>query len=210
MDGFIIFFRNILSGPLYIVAVVIAIILIFACIGYLAEKGLNEKKIASQYVEADSVVIDHPTGSNMVADITAPIDVSSSVPDVSVPIDISNNVKEEVPSVTEVMPVIDPSMNAVDTFPTGFSNVGQLNGVNEIPEVGGMVPPITEVNQMNDISVNVPVATVVEVPTPMPVSEVSPVMSPVALSNTSSIPEVIPSVIPTGTIPTVTVDSTNS
>ncbi len=37
------FFRDTLDGPIYIVYVFVCIILIFACIGYLAEKRMNEK-----------------------------------------------------------------------------------------------------------------------------------------------------------------------
>ena len=44
MDIVIEFFRDTLDGPFYIVWVVILVILIFACIGYLAEKGINNKK----------------------------------------------------------------------------------------------------------------------------------------------------------------------
>ncbi len=54
MEDLIIFFRDTLSGTTYIVTVVIAIILILACIGYLAEKGLNKKKNAAKYASVNS------------------------------------------------------------------------------------------------------------------------------------------------------------
>ena len=54
MDQFISFFRDTLDGPLYIVVVVIAIILFFACIGYLAEKSINNKKEKEKYAEVNS------------------------------------------------------------------------------------------------------------------------------------------------------------
>ena len=38
MDIVIEFFRDILDGPFYIAWVVVLVILLFACIGYLAEK----------------------------------------------------------------------------------------------------------------------------------------------------------------------------
>lgn len=44
MDFIIIFFRDILDGPLYTVIVIINLILICSCIGYLAENYLNRKK----------------------------------------------------------------------------------------------------------------------------------------------------------------------
>ena len=59
MDSFVIFFRDTLDGPLYIVVVIVAVILLFACIGYLAEKSINRKKEAARYAEVsqDTVVI---------------------------------------------------------------------------------------------------------------------------------------------------------
>ena len=51
MESFIHFFRDTLSGPVYIVVVILAIILIFACIGYLAEKSINKKKEQQKYTE---------------------------------------------------------------------------------------------------------------------------------------------------------------
>ena len=47
MDSFVIFFRDTLDGPLYIVVVIVAVILLFACIGYLAEKSINRKRGSS-------------------------------------------------------------------------------------------------------------------------------------------------------------------
>lgn len=44
MDFMIVFFRDILDGPLYIVVASICSILICSCIGYLGERYLNEKK----------------------------------------------------------------------------------------------------------------------------------------------------------------------
>ena len=53
MDFIIEFFRDTLVGPFYIVWVVVCVILIFACIGYLAEKGINIKKEKEKYVTVD-------------------------------------------------------------------------------------------------------------------------------------------------------------
>ncbi|MBQ8131757.1 MAG: hypothetical protein IJ193_04635 [Bacilli bacterium] len=49
MDFIIVFFRDILSGPLYIVICVINSILICSCIGYLGEQYLNKKNATTQY-----------------------------------------------------------------------------------------------------------------------------------------------------------------
>lgn len=49
MDFIIVFFRDILSGPLYIVLTIINTILICSCIGYLGENYLNRKKLKAKY-----------------------------------------------------------------------------------------------------------------------------------------------------------------
>lgn len=55
MDFIIIFFRDILNGPLYIVVAIISGILICSCIGYLAEqselKKKNTQKQESEYAK---------------------------------------------------------------------------------------------------------------------------------------------------------------
>ena len=51
MDIIISFFRDTLSGPLYIVVLIICVILICSCIGYLAEVSLNKKK-AKQEIDS--------------------------------------------------------------------------------------------------------------------------------------------------------------
>ena len=57
MDFVIVFFRDVLDGPLYIAIAIICSILICSCIGYLGEKYLDEKKegeeFASKHVTAD-------------------------------------------------------------------------------------------------------------------------------------------------------------
>lgn len=49
MDFIIVFFRDILDGPLYIAIVVINSILICSCIGYLGEQYLNRKKSQAKF-----------------------------------------------------------------------------------------------------------------------------------------------------------------
>lgn len=44
MDFVIVFFRDVLNGPVYIVVVSICSILICSCIGYMGERYLDEKK----------------------------------------------------------------------------------------------------------------------------------------------------------------------
>lgn len=65
------FFRDFLSGPLYIVVVVISVIGIFACIGYLAERDLKEKEEKKKYEEMYARVhllpVDDTTGVQTVS-----------------------------------------------------------------------------------------------------------------------------------------------
>lgn len=49
MDFVIVFFRDILDGPLYIAIVIINFILICSCIGYLADNYLKRKQAATAY-----------------------------------------------------------------------------------------------------------------------------------------------------------------
>ena len=56
MDFIIVFFRDILSGPLYIAIVVINSILICSCIGYLGEQYLNRKKSKIKYDETHATI----------------------------------------------------------------------------------------------------------------------------------------------------------
>lgn len=51
LDVIISFFRDVLSGPLYIIVVVISVIGIFSCIGYLAERIMNEKETVKKQKE---------------------------------------------------------------------------------------------------------------------------------------------------------------
>ena len=56
MDFIIVFFRDILSGPLYIALVMVNTILICSCIGYLGENYLNRKKSDTKYEETHAAV----------------------------------------------------------------------------------------------------------------------------------------------------------
>ncbi len=49
MDFIVVFFRDILDGPLYIAIVVINSILICSCIGYLADNYLKRKQAQENY-----------------------------------------------------------------------------------------------------------------------------------------------------------------
>ncbi len=166
MDGLIVFFRDILSGPLYIVAVVVAIILIFACIGYLAEKSIDQKKIASQYIEADEVVIDNPVNMTEATTPVSPMNTPFTVPDMAVitPTATPNTVLPTMePKISPALnPVGEVTMEATSMqsaeFPTVVgapSPVPVSEVASSIPEmvpngnIPTMTPPIVGVNDQH-------------------------------------------------------------
>lgn len=58
MDFVIVFFRDVLNGPLYIAVCVVCSILICSCIGYMGEKYLVEKKEGEDFVAKHASVSD--------------------------------------------------------------------------------------------------------------------------------------------------------
>ena len=70
LDLIIIFFRDVLDGPLYIVVAIICGILICSCIGYLGEQYLNSQKERKEYEE---------THAALGGDIAIPVNPSASV-----------------------------------------------------------------------------------------------------------------------------------
>ena len=81
LDLIISFFRDILSGPLYIVVVVISVIGIMACSGYLAEATLKQKELEKKQKEMYAHVHLLPSDANdsSVVDPSSVASVSSSV-----------------------------------------------------------------------------------------------------------------------------------
>lgn len=78
MDIIIIFFRDILSGPLYIIVSIVNSILICSCIGYLGEQYLNKRKIKEMSsVNAFNVPLGNGSG-NVEIDATANLVNSNS------------------------------------------------------------------------------------------------------------------------------------
>ena len=62
MDFVVVFFRDILDGPLYIVVVIINSILICACLGYLADNYLKKKKAEEDYNNTYATVTNSTAG----------------------------------------------------------------------------------------------------------------------------------------------------
>ena len=60
MDFVIVFFRDVLDGPLYIAVSIICSILICSCIGYMGEKYLEEKKEGEEFASKHTSADDKP------------------------------------------------------------------------------------------------------------------------------------------------------
>lgn len=60
MDFVIVFFRDVLDGPLYIAVSIICSILICSCIGYMGERYLVEKKEGEDFASKHATADDKP------------------------------------------------------------------------------------------------------------------------------------------------------
>ena len=108
MDIVISFFRDTLDGPFYIAWVVVLVILIFACIGYLADKGINKKHEREKYATVSIIqeaVVTEPVQDQVSKDylsnntvVSNDINANNGV-DSSQVISASNNEVEAIPDV---------------------------------------------------------------------------------------------------------------
>ena len=142
MENVIHFFRDTLSGPSYIIYVIVLVILIFACIGYIAENKLKEKKQKDKYAE-----------------VAKPGEVVKSLEETA-PIPVDNNPVEEVSSNQAVTP---NSNQQIKVAPVNE------NVVNSIPLQPVAIPPqqiqpVMEPQvEVQPVGIN-PVSPVVEAP----------------------------------------------
>ena len=112
MENFIHFFRDTLSGPSYIIYVIVLIILIFACIGYIAENKLKEKKQKDKYAE-----VAKPGEVVKSLEETAPIPVvNSPVEEVSPNQVVTPNSNQQI----KVAPVNENVVNSVPLQPVAI------------------------------------------------------------------------------------------
>lgn len=142
MENVIHFFRDTLSGPSYIIYVIVLVILIFACIGYIAENKLKEKKQKDKYAE-----------------VAKPGEVVKSLEETA-PIPVVNNPVEEVSSNQAVTP---NSNQQIKVAPVNE------NVVNSVPLQPVAIPPqqiqpvIETQVEVQPVGIN-PVSPVVEAP----------------------------------------------
>ena len=112
MENVIHFFRDTLSGPSYIIYVIVLVILIFACIGYIAENKLKEKKQKDKYAE-----VAKPGEVVKSLEETAPISVvNNSVEEVNLNQAVTPNSNQQI----KVAPVNENVVNSVPLQPVAI------------------------------------------------------------------------------------------
>ena len=174
MDIVIEFFRDTLDGPFYIVWVVVLVILIFACIGYLAEKGIKNKNEKEKYATVDdtnntAVIQDNVVNDTQVTStsVTTPINepVSDAIVSEEVPTSIVNNTDSDSgvddtnvvaePTITEVTSAV--SLNTVDNSTTSLDDSQVKNVITqvEVSQPSNVVTPTVVNPQVEQATNNV-------------------------------------------------------
>jgi len=104
LDIIVSFFRDVLSGPLYIGLVVFNSILICAGIGYFAEKSQNAKKLKKEF-DATHVTIDNDThntpsnsGDNKMVNSTVNLQMNTQQAGTQVSASVSNQIPNQMPA----------------------------------------------------------------------------------------------------------------
>ena len=167
MDTIIGFFRDTLDGPIYIVWIVGCLILIFACIGYLAEKGIKNKKEKEKYANVNDTNNDVPVATTISEEEAVPNEVEKQVQE-SVATDSVSSVPSE-----EVKPV---STQPVETTSVVSSDVVEdkqitSNTSQDIPsQPSEVVSNVSENNVVTQPVVEPVVTTVVSEPSALKVA----------------------------------------
>ncbi len=147
MDIVIEFFRDTLDGPFYIVWVVVLVILIFACIGYLAEKGIKNKKEKEKYATVDDTNNTAVVQDTVVSDVSnAPQVESSPVTPIAEPAS-SVPVAEEVPT---------SGVNNTDAVQNNVVSEPEVQTVNSSVVTPTVSEVTTSVNPNNTATVEAP------------------------------------------------------
>ena len=147
MDIVIEFFRDTLDGPFYIVWVVVLVILIFACIGYLAEKGIKNKKEKEKYATVDD------TNNLAVVQDTVVSDVSNATQVESSPV---TPIAEPVSSVPVAEEVPTSSVNNTDAVQNNVVSEPVVQPVNSSVVTPTVSEVTTSVNPNNTATVEAP------------------------------------------------------
>ena len=143
------FFRDTLDGPFYIVWVVVLVILIFACIGYLAEKGINKKHEREKYATVNEN--DDNVSIIQEAVVTEPVQDQVSKDYLSNNTVVSNDINAN--NGVDSSQVISASNNEVEAIPdivaTPGESVTSVVNTEEIKDI-----PVQEVSNVVIPSIN--------------------------------------------------------
>lgn len=182
MEVFVHFFRDTLSGPVYVIVVIIAIILIFACIGYLAENKIKEKKQKEKYAEVAG-----PGEVVKSVEATAPIPVvSAGATQVNeVPVAQSVAVEQPVQSQVVATPVEEIKTVPVEPVVTPVQEVKPITNTVQVQQASQNVTPVKE--PLPSIQ---PVVKEVVIEQPVQ-PQVVPTQKPVEAVKINPIPQVI-------------------
>lgn len=182
MEVFVHFFRDTLSGPVYVIVVIIAIILIFACIGYLAENKIKEKKQKEKYAEVAG-----PGEVVKSVEATAPIPVVSAGATQVNEVPVAQSVAVEQPVQPQVVatPVEEIKTVPVEPVVTPVQEVKPITNTVQVQQASQNVTPVKEPLP--------PIQSVVkEVVIEQPVQpQVVPTQKPVEAIKINPIPQVI-------------------
>ncbi len=182
MEVFVHFFRDTLSGPVYVIVVIIAIILIFACIGYLAENKIKEKKQKETYA-----VVAGPGEVVKSVEATAPIPVVSAGATQVNEVPVAQSVAVEQPVQPQVVatPVEEIKTVPVEPVVTPVQEVKPITNTVQVQQASQNVTPVKEPLP--------PIQPVVkEVVIEQPVQpQVVPTQKPVEAVKINPIPQVI-------------------
>ena len=172
MDIVISFFRDTLDGPFYIVWVVVLVILIFACIGYLAEKGIKNKKEKEKYATVRDANNTEVVQEAVVSESVNTTQVTSTP--------VTTPISEAITNDSTVEEVPTSDVGITQNSVANESDVQVANsGINTIPTVSEVTTaPVENVNttvpQVEEVN-----ATVVQ---PVEVSQPNNVVTPTVVS----------------------------
>ena len=141
MEVFVHFFRDTLSGPVYVIVVIIAIILIFACIGYLAENKIKEKRQKEKYAEVAG-----PGEVVKSVEATAPIPVVSVGATQVNEVPVAQSVAVEQPVQPQVVatPVEEIKTVPVEPVVTPVQEVKPITNTVQVQQASQNVTPVKE------------------------------------------------------------------
>ena len=132
MDFVIVFFRDVLDGPLYIAVSIVCSILICSCIGYMGEKYLEEKKEGKEFASKHTSVDDKPLTAEEAKKVlqtatSQTTENGEAVAQAAADVAQSEAVAEQSPEgATEAREEEETQINANDVYSIGGGKIEEL------------------------------------------------------------------------------------